>query len=155
MNSKKILVINGPNLNYLHLRDHKIYGKTSLKTIEKSCLNQADEIKKNKKIDLKIDFFQSNSEGEIVSQIQKAIGKYSAILINAAAYSHYSIAIRDALEIFDGTKIELHLSNTAKREEFRHKSLISSVVDGVISGLGANVYILAIQALSLIFESKK
>lgn len=155
MLAKKVLIINGPNLNMLHLRNNAIYGETSLTKIEQDCLSKAEYLKQNQQIDLKVNFFQSNCEGEIVLEIQKAVGKYSALVINAAAYTHTSIAIRDALEIFSGPKIELHLSNIAKREEFRHQSFVSAVVDGVIFGFGQQGYILALQALATIFNAKK
>ncbi|MDA9817919.1 3-dehydroquinate dehydratase [Flavobacteriaceae bacterium] len=138
---KKIIIINGPNLNLLEKRDSSIYGGDDLKTIEKSCQNAV-----HSKADL--EFFQSNSEGEIIEKIQQSIlQKIDAIIINAAAYTHTSIAIRDALEMFYGQKIELHISNIFKREDFRHHSVISEVVDGVISGLGSYGYVAAINAV--------
>ncbi|MDA9573403.1 type II 3-dehydroquinate dehydratase [Rickettsiales bacterium] len=137
----KILIINGPNLNLLHKRDSNIYGNVSLEEIEKNC----NEIARN--LNLSINFVQSNDEGEIVAYIQKAIDDYDAIIINAAAYTHTSVAIRDAMEMFQKIKIEIHLSNIYKREEFRHKSLISNVVDGVICGFNDNSYYLALNAI--------
>jgi 3-dehydroquinate dehydratase-2 len=143
----KISIINGPNLNLLNQRDSKIYGNNTLEEVKKKCL----EIAVGK---AEINFFQSNSESEIIDQIHQNIKKkFDSIIINPAAYTHSSIAIRDALEIFKGKKIELHISNIFKREEFRHESKISAVVDGVISGLGVNGYLLAIQ--SIINHSKK
>lgn len=132
--SKKVLILNGPNLNLLHIRDKEVYGDGNLENIKENCLNLA----KNLEIDL--EFLQSNSEGEIVDQIQKAINNYDGIIINAAGYTHTSVSIRDALELFKGIKIELHISNIFKREDFRHNSYLSGVVDGVISGLGIKGY---------------
>jgi len=137
----KILIINGPNLNLLHKRDNKIYGDISLAEIEKKCHKIAQDY------DMAIKFVQSNDEGEIVAKIQEAIDNFDAIIINAAAYTHTSVAIRDALEMYNKIKIEIHLSNIYKREEFRHKSLISDVVDGVICGFGDNSYYLALRAV--------
>jgi 3-dehydroquinate dehydratase-2 len=137
----KILIINGPNLNLLHKRDNKIYGDISLAEIEKKCHKIAQDY------DMAIKFVQSNDEGEIVAKIQEAIDNFDAIIINAAAYTHTSVAIRDALEMYNKIKIEIHLSNIYKREEFRHKSLISDVVHGVICGFGDNSYYLALRAV--------
>ncbi len=139
--SKKILIINGPNLNLLHQRQQDIYGSISLAEIKQSCQKIAQEL------GFELVFIQSNDEGEIITQIQDAVDKFDAIIINAAAYTHTSIAIRDALEIFPKTKVEIHLSNIYKREEFRHKSLLSDVVDGVICGFGSKSYYLALQSL--------
>jgi 3-dehydroquinate dehydratase-2 len=130
-----IVIINGPNLNLLGEREPKIYGKETLKSIEKKCKEHA---KKNK---IKLDFFQSNIEGEIV--------------INAAAFTHTSVAILDALNLVKIPKIEIHISNIFHREEFRHKSLISSAVNGIICGLGSFGYILAIDAIKKIIKDNK
>lgn len=137
----KILILNGPNLNLLHARDKKVYGDSSIKKIEHDCINLAKEI------GVEITFKQSNSEGEIVTDIQNAIDNFDGIIINAAAYTHTSIAIRDALEMFPHPKIELHISNIFRREEFRHHSHLSSVVDAVISGLGVSGYTIALLAI--------
>ena len=139
---KKILILNGPNLNLLHKRNHRIYGESSLEKISSDCEKLASEL------GLAIDFQQSNSEGELVDAIQNAIDDCDGIIINAAAYTHTSVAIRDALEIFDKPKIELHISNIFKREEFRQHSFISEVVDGVISGLGVQGYSVALLAIN-------
>jgi 3-dehydroquinate dehydratase-2 len=137
----KISIINGPNLNLLDQRDVNIYGNNSLKEVEAKCL----EIAKGK---AEIDFFQSNSESDIIEKIHQNIRqKTDAIIINPAAYTHSSIAIRDALEIFQGKKIEIHISNIFKREEFRHESKISAVVDGIISGLGIEGYYVALKLI--------
>lgn len=143
---KRILIINGPNLNLLHLRDKKIYGEISIDKIIDECREIA------KQVNLEIDYKQSNSESEIVNFIQDAIKKYQGIIINAAAYTHTSVAIRDALEIFHGKKIELHISNIFKREDFRHNSFLSEVVDGIICGLGVEGYIIALLAMHKIID---
>lgn len=139
---KKILIINGPNLNLLHKRDHSIYGEYSLSKIESDCQKLAEEL------GVKIDFKQSNNEGELVTFIQDAVDNFDGIIINAAAYTHTSVAIRDALEIFKKPKIELHISNIFKREEFRHHSYLSDVVDAVISGLGVQGYSISLLAIN-------
>lgn len=138
----KILILNGPNLNLLHQRDKNIYGDSSLKTIEEDCKKLASEI------GAEVTMTQSNDEGQLVSQIQEANENFDGIIINAAAYTHTSVAIRDALEIFTKPKIELHISNIFKREEFRQHSFLSNVVDGVISGLGVDGYQIALLAMS-------
>ena len=137
----RIIIINGPNLNLLGEREKSHYGNFSLKELKKKC------IQKSKQLDIEIEFRQSNIEGEIVTMIQDARNKYDGIIINAAGFTHSSVAIRDALEIVKKPKIELHISNIYKREEFRQKSLISGVVSGLICGLGINGYILAINAM--------
>ena len=137
----RIIIINGPNLNLLGEREKSHYGNFSLEELKKKC------IQKSKQLDIEIDFRQSNIEGEIVTMIQSARNKCDGIIINAAGFTHSSVAIRDALEIVKKPKIELHISNIYKREEFRQKSLISGVVNGLICGLGINGYILAINAM--------
>lgn len=139
---RKILILNGPNLNLLHKRDKRIYGDSSLEKIALNCEKLAEEL------DVKIDFRQSNNEGELVEIIQNAVGNFDGLIINAAAYTHTSLAIHDALEIFTKPKIELHISNIFKREKFRHHSLLSAVVDAVISGLGVEGYAIALLAMS-------
>ena len=138
---KKIIIINGPNLNLLGEREQSQYGKITFNDLENICLNES------KKIGVKVVFFQSNIEGEIVTKIQNAKKEFDGIIINAAGYTHTSVSIRDALDIFKKPIIELHISNIYKREEFRQKSLISGVVNGIICGLGSNGYILAINAM--------
>lgn len=140
--SKKILIINGPNLNLLHKRNKAVYGDSSLEKIESDCASLAKELS------LQLEFQHSNSEGEIVNLIQNAVDDFDGIVINAAGYTHTSVSIRDALEIFDKPKIELHISNIFKREEFRHHSYLSEVVDAVISGLGVKGYTIALLAIS-------
>ena len=137
----KIIIINGPNLNLLGKREENHYGKTTFTDLKKECENYA----KNKGIGLT--FNQTNIEGEIVSLIQESNNKFDGLIINAAGYTHTSVAIHDALAIFKKPSIELHISNIYKREEFRHKSMISDVVTGIICGLGTNGYTLAINAM--------
>ena len=139
--SNNIVIINGPNLNLLGEREQSQYGSVTFDEIKKNCLKKARELNIN------LDFLQSNVEGEIVTIIQNARNKYDGIIINAAGFTHTSVAIRDALDLFKKPIIELHISNIYKREEFRHKSMISGVVTGVICGLGGNGYILAINAM--------
>ena len=136
--TSKILIINGPNLNLLGEREQSQYGSTTFDQLKENCL------KKGQEIGLKIEFAQSNIEGELVDIIQDARKKYDGIIINAAGFTHTSVAIRDALDLFKKPIIELHISNIYKREEFRQKSLISDIVTGGIFGLGADGYILAI-----------
>ena len=138
---KNILIINGPNLNLLGEREQSQYGSITFDQLKKNCLEKANEL------NISLDFVQSNVEGEIVTLIQEARKNYEGLIINAAGFTHTSVAIRDALDIFKKPSIELHISNIYKREEFRHKSMISAVVNGVICGLGANGYILAINAM--------
>ncbi len=137
----KILFINGPNLNLLGEREQSQYGSISYDQLKELC------VKKSKELDIELEFVQSNIEGEIVTWIQKSKNNHNGMIINAAGFTHTSVAIRDALQIFDKPKIELHISNIYKREEFRKKSLISDVVNGGIFGLGSNGYILAIMAI--------
>ena len=139
--SNNILIINGPNLNLLGEREQSQYGSISFDELKERCS------KKSKELNINLDFIQSNIEGEIVTIIQDARKKYDGMIINAAGFTHTSVSIRDALDIFKNPIIELHISNIYKREEFRHKSMISGVVTSVICGLGANGYILAINAM--------
>ena len=139
--SNKIIIINGPNLNLLGEREQSQYGSTTLDQLKDNCS------KKGQEIGLDVEFAQSNVEGELVNIIQDARKKFDGMIINAAGFTHTSVAIRDALDLFKKPIIEIHLSNIYKREEFRHKSLISGVVTGGIFGLGAEGYILAIISL--------
>ena len=141
----KILILNGPNLNMLGKRQPEIYGHINLKEIESACEALANELQ------VEVYFAQTNYEGELVSLIQKANGKYEGIIINAGGYSHTSVAIRDSLALFSGMIIEVHISNIYGREEFRHTSMISSISNGVIVGLGAQSYNLAMRALAEFF----
>ena len=136
-----ILIINGPNLNLLGEREQSQYGSITFDNLKKICLQNAKELNVN------LEFTQTNIEGEIVTTIQEARNKFDGIIINAAGFTHTSVAIRDSLTIFKKPIIELHISNIYKREEFRRKSMISDVVTGIICGLGANGYILAINAM--------
>jgi len=142
-----IIIINGPNLNLLGEREQSQYGKIKFDDLKNTCLDHS------KKIGIKVDFFQSNLEGEIVTKIQNARKEYEGIIINAAGYTHTSVSIRDALDLFKKPMIELHISNIYKREEFRQKSLVSNIVTGIICGLGTNGYILAINAMQELLKN--
>ncbi len=146
---KNILIINGPNLNLLGEREQSQYGSITFNSLKNLCL------KKSKELGINLEFLQSNIEGEIVTIIQNARKKYDGIIINAAGFTHTSVSIRDALAIYKKPIIELHISNIYKREEFRHKSLISAVASGIICGLGANGYILAINAMQELIKKWK
>ncbi len=145
----KILVINGPNLNFLGKREKGFYGSITLKEIE----NKLKKIAKTKKIN--INFFQSNSEGKLIDIIQDATDRSSGIIINAGGYSHTSVAIMDALKVYNNPIIEVHMSNIYAREEFRNYSYISSVVDGSICGLGYLSYEIALDALIKLINLEK
>ena len=136
--NNKIIIINGPNLNLLGEREQSQYGSITYDKLKDTCKN------KSKDLGLEIEFTQSNIEGEIVELIQKSRKNFDGMIVNAAAFTHTSVAIRDALELFKKPIIELHISNIYKREEFRQKSLISDIVTGGIFGLGTDGYILAI-----------
>jgi len=146
--NNKIIIINGPNLNLLGEREQSQYGSMTFDKLKEKCLKKTNEL------NIDADFFQSNVEGEIVNKIQESRKKFDGMIINAAGFTHTSVAIRDALEIFKKPIIELHISNIYKREEFRHKSLISEVVSGGIFGLGANGYILAIISLEKMLKNE-
>jgi 3-dehydroquinate dehydratase-2 len=137
----KILILNGPNLNMLGLRDASVYGQETLADIEALCRNTAQ----GKADD--VDFKQSNHEGELVTWIQQARGKFDAIVINGGAYTHTSLALHDALEVFDGKIVEVHISEPKKREEFRHFSYIEPCADHRIAGCGAQGYVMALEWL--------
>ena len=144
--NNKIIIINGPNINLLGEREQSLYGSITFEKLKENCIN------KSKDLGLILEFTQSNIEGEIVDIIQESIKNYDGIIINAAAFTHTSVAIRDALSIFKKPIIELHISNIYKREKFRHKSLISDVVTGGIFGLGSNGYILAIISMQKLLK---
>ena len=144
----KIIIINGPNLNLLGEREQSQYGSITLKNLEEKCMQ------KSKELQLELKFCQSNIEGELVNIIQDARRNFDGIIINAAAFTHTSVAIRDALEVFKKPIIELHISNIYKREEFRQKSLISDIVTGGIFGLGSDGYILAIISMQKLLENE-
>lgn len=146
MSTYKILVLHGPNLNLLGSREPDVYGQTTLDEINKSLAELAE------KLGIEIVCFQSNSEGAIIDHIQETAGSCSGILINPAALTHYSYSLRDALTAVDLPLVEVHLSNIFNREEFRRKSVISDIAQGVISGLGARGYLFGLEALCSIIE---
>jgi 3-dehydroquinate dehydratase-2 len=146
--SNKIIIINGPNLNLLGEREQSQYGSITFKELKESC------IKKSNEIGIELELVQSNIEGELVNLIQDARKKYDGMIINAAGFTHTSVAIRDALDLFKKPIIELHISNIYKREEFRHKSLISDIATGGIFGLGVEGYILAIISIQKILQNE-
>ena len=145
----KILFLNGPNLNLLGQREPEVYGRTTLADIEARVRERAA------KLGAEIDFRQSNLEGELVAWIQQAKGKFDVIVLNAAAYTHTSIALRDAIAATGVPTIEIHLSNVHAREEFRQKSLIAPVCRGQITGFGAHSYVLALEASLNVIETNK
>lgn len=140
--SKKILILNGPNLNMLGVREPEIYGHQTLADIEKLCRETA------RRFNMRIDFRQSNHEGELVTWIQKALGRFDAVVINAAAYTHTSVALHDALKLLRVPVIEVHLSDPRERESFRHHSYIEPVAAQVFAGFGAQSYVKALEFLS-------
>ena len=144
----KIIIINGPNLNLLGEREQSQYGSTTFDELKDNCLKESN------KIGIELEFAQSNIEGELVNLIQDARKKYDGMIINAAGFTHTSVAIRDALDLFKKPIIELHISNIYKREEFRHKSLISDIATGGIFGLGVEGYILAIISIQKILKNE-
>ena len=138
----KIIILNGPNLNLLGEREKNQYGNLTLKDIEKSCITYSNQNS------IKLSFFQSNIEGELVDQIQTSRKNQDGLILNAGGYTHTSVAIHDALKILKIPIIELHISNIYNREEFRHKSLISKVAKGVICGFGADGYLMSLNAMN-------
>ena len=146
--NNKIVIINGPNLNLLGEREQSQYGSETFDKLKEKCLKKTTELK------IEAEFFQSNIEGEIVTKIQDSRKKFDGMIINAAGFTHTSVAIRDALDIFKKPIIELHISNIYKREQFRHKSLISEVVSGGIFGLGTEGYILAIISMQKLLKNE-
>ena len=146
--NNKIIIVNGPNLNLLGEREQSQYGSTTFDELKDKCLKKSNEIGIN------LEFVQSNIEGELVNLIQNSRDKYNGMIINAAAFTHTSVAIRDALSLFKKPIIELHISNIYKREEFRHKSLISDIATGGIFGLGVDGYILAIISIEKILKNE-
>lgn len=141
---KKILIINGPNLNLLGTREKDVYGTLTLAEIAARVNSEAQSL------GLEVDFIQTNHEGEIIDKIHEARGFYDILILNPGAYTHYSIAIRDAVKAVELPCIEVHLSNIHAREEFRSKSVIAPVCTGQISGFGANSYLVALRAASLL-----
>jgi len=146
--NNKIIIINGPNLNLLGEREQSQYGSVTFDKLKEKCLKKTTELK------IDAEFFQSNIEGEIVTKVQEARKIFDGMIINAAGFTHTSVAIRDALNIFKKPIIELHISNIYKREEFRQKSLISEVVNGGIFGLGTEGYILAIISIDKMIRNE-
>ncbi len=146
--NNKIIIINGPNLNLLGEREQSQYGSTTFDQLKEDCLKEAN------KIGIELEYAQSNIEGELVNLIQDARKKFDGMIINAAGFTHTSVAIRDALDLFKKPIIELHISNIYKREEFRQKSLISDIATGGIFGLGVEGYILAIISLEKILKNE-
>ena len=146
--NNKIIIINGPNLNLLGEREQSQYGSLTFDKLKEKCLKKTSELK------IEAEFFQSNIEGEIVTKIQDSRKNFDGLIINAAGFTHTSVAIRDALDIFKKPIIELHISNIYKREQFRHKSLISEVVSGGIFGLGPEGYILAIISMQKLLKNE-
>jgi 3-dehydroquinate dehydratase II len=146
--NNKIIIINGPNLNLLGEREQSQYGSITFDKLKENCQ------KKSKQLALDVEFTQSNIEGEIIDLIQSSRKKYDGMIINAAAFTHTSVAIRDALDVFKKPIIELHISNIYKREEFRKKSLISDIVTGGIFGLGSDGYILAIISMQNLLKNE-
>ena len=145
---QKIIILNGPNLNLLGEREKDQYGSTTLKDIEKNCTSYATENK------IKLSFFQSNIEGELVEKIQNSRNSQDGLIINAGGYTHTSVAIHDALKILKIPIIELHISNVYNREDFRHKSLISKVAKGVICGFGADGYLMSLKAINKFLKNE-
>ena len=144
--NNKIIIINGPNLNLLGEREQSQYGSITYEKLRENCIKKSEELR------LKVEFSQSNIEGELVNIIQDSRKNFDGMIINAAGFTHTSVAIRDALDMFKKPIIELHISNIYKREEFRQKSLISDVVTGGIFGLGSDGYILAIIAMQKLLQ---
>lgn len=147
--SHKILVLNGPNLNMLGQREPDIYGHTTLEDIQRAVEARGSQLK------LHVDFRQSNNEGELVTAIQSARGQFHGLIINAAAYTHTSVAILDALLSCGMPIVEVHLSNIYRREEFRHHSYVSRAATGVICGFGAHGYELALDAIARLLSTPK
>jgi 3-dehydroquinate dehydratase-2 len=144
--NNKIIIINGPNLNLLGEREQSQYGSITFDKLKEICIS------KSKELGLDLQFMQSNIEGELVNQIQSSRKEFDGMIINAAAFTHTSVAIRDALDVFKKPIIEVHISNIYKRAEFRQKSLISDIVTGGIFGLGSDGYILAIIAMQKLLQ---
>ena len=144
----KIIILNGPNLNLLGEREKSQYGNFTLKDVERKCNEYSNEN------DIKLSLFQSNIEGELVSQIQGARNDQDGLIINAGGYTHTSVSIHDALKILKIPIIELHISNIYNREEFRHKSLISKVANGIICGFGVEGYLMSLQAMNKFIENE-
>ena len=146
--STTVAVLNGPNLNMLGTRDHKLYGAESLADVEARCVALAGEL------GFEIEFRQSNAEADMVDWIQSARANAAAIVINPAAFTHTSVAIHDALEMFDGPIIEVHISNIHAREEFRHHSYVSRLATGIVMGCGTEGYLLALRRVATLLQRR-
>ena len=144
----KIIILNGPNLNLLGEREKDKYGNISLKDIENNCKEFS------KKNDIELSLYQSNVEGELVEEIQKSRKNQDGLIINAGGYTHTSVSIHDALKIIKIPIIELHITNIYNREDFRHKSLISKIANGVICGFGSEGYIMALKAMKIFLNNE-
>ncbi len=144
-----VIILNGPNLNMLGVRQPDIYGRDTLADVEQACVDEAE------RLDLELDFRQSNHEGELVTWIQEARTSHDGIVINPGAYGHTSIAILDALLLSELPVIEVHLSNIHRREEFRHHTWVSKAATGMICGFGPHGYILALQAMARLLETER
>jgi 3-dehydroquinate dehydratase-2 len=144
-----ILCLNGPNLNMLGKREPEIYGKDTLDDIEKQVQSLAKDLK------VKVEFRQSNHEGELIDWIHEARGKFAALIVNAGAFTHTSVALLDALKLFSGPIVEVHLSNIFRREAFRHRSYVSEAADGMICGFGKDSYLLGLRAAIELIKRKK
>ena len=145
---KKIIIINGPNLNLLGNRENEIYGNITLKEIEKKSKEKCNEL------NIDLFFYQSNNEGELINYVQSTEKEYDGLIINPAAFTHTSVALLDALRSLSKPKIEIHLSNIYNREDYRKKSITSEGVDGIICGFGPTSYLLAIEALNNLINIK-
>lgn len=145
---EKVLVIHGPNLNLLGTREPGIYGAANVESLDKALLSLAQELK------ISLEIYQSNHEGAIIDRIHQALGQAQAIIINPGAYTHYSYAIRDAIAAVAIPTVEVHISNTQTREEFRHHSVISPVVVGTITGFGLQSYLLALRAAATLIHKE-
>lgn len=146
---RRILVLHGPNLNLLGEREPEIYGRVTLRQIDAELHRLGEEL------DVDVDTFQSNSEGGLVDRIQAARGQYQALVINPAAYTHTSVAIRDAIQMLGIPVVEVHLSNVYRREPFRHHSTVADIVDGRIMGFGPDSYYLALRAAAVLAGSRR
>ena len=146
--TKSVLVLNGPNLNLLGTREPEIYGTDTLATIEAACQKRA------KTLGLEVEFRQSNDEGELVDWVQEASGPFAALIVNAGAYTHTSVALLDALLATDLPIIEVHLSNIYRREDFRHHSYVSPTAQGMICGFGGHGYLLALEAMARLLQEE-
>ena len=145
--ARSVLILNGPNLNMLGVREPEVYGTETLRDVEALCLAHAETL------GLEVEFRQTNHEGEMVDLVQKAAGRHAAIIVNAGAYTHTSVALLDALRSVGLPTVEVHLSNIHKREAYRHKSFVAEAAVGMIAGLGSHGYVLALDAVARLIET--